>query len=120
VNFSEAFVVPEGITHLFKYHKWGDTQQCKPYDWLVRTHTGEVYTIDEKSFLNTYTPISDVHYEKTVGVYAHQSDEDGSIKTKEGITHYKAGDWIVFNDKELTDGYAISDDKFRKLYEVSE
>lgn len=114
-----AFSVPAGTTHLFKYDKWGDTQQCKPYDWLVRTHSGEVYTIDEKSFLNTYTPISDVHYEKTVGVYAYLATEDGSINTKEGVTHYKAGDWVTFNDKELTDGYAISDEKFRKLYEVS-
>lgn len=113
-----AFSVPVGTTHLFKYQKWGDTQQCKPNDWLVRTNTGEVYTIDEQSFANTYTCISDNLYEKTVGVYAYQCEADGAISTKEGTTHYKAGDWVVFNDKELTDGYAIPDDKFRKLYEV--
>jgi hypothetical protein len=112
------FDVPEGITHLFKYQKWGDTQQCKPNDWLVRTSVGEVYTIDEESFAKTYTTVSGDSYEKSVGVYAYQSTVDGSIPTKEGVTHYKAGDWVTFNDKELTDGYAISDEKFRKLYEV--
>lgn len=112
------FNVPEGTTHLFKYQKWGDTQQCKPNDWLVKTNNNEVYTIDIESFANTYTRVSGDQYEKSVGVYAYKSDTDGSIPTKEGVTYFKSGDWVTFNDKALTDGYAISDEKFRKLYEV--
>lgn len=113
-----AFDVPKDIPHLFKYQKWGSLQGCKPNDWLVKTSEGEVYTIDEQSFANTYTRVSGDSYQKSVGVYAYQCEADGAISTKEGTTYYKAGDWVTYNDKELTDGYAISDEKFRKLYDV--
>lgn len=111
------FDVPKDQKVMFKYEKWGATQQCKPGDWLAK-NGDEVYTIDAESFKKTYTKVEGDLYEKTVGVYATKAKEDGSINTKEGTTHYKTGDWIVYNDEGLTDGYAISDTKMRSMYDV--
>lgn len=103
---------------LFNYNKWGDKQSCKPGDWLVKSGD-EVYTIDKDSFANTYKKEDGDRYYKAVGVYAVKAQEDGVISTKEGKTHYKRGDFIVYNDKGLTDGYAIDGEKFNSLYVVA-
>ena len=44
----------------------------------------------------------------------------GSIKTKEGETHYLAGDYLVYNNPDHSDGYAVSAEKFDAIYELDE
>lgn len=100
----------------FTYRKWGDTQTCKPGDWLVN-NDGDIYTVDRETFAATYRRISPGVYEKTASVWAEVADRPGQIKTKEGLTHYEAGNYLVYNDKERKDGYAVEADKFEEMYE---
>ena len=100
----------------FTYRKWGGTQRCKPGDWLV-CNAGEVYTVDADSFANTYRKVSEGVYEKHAPVWAKVAEAAGSIPTKEGASHYEAGDWLVFNDPDGTDGYAMPPANFEELYE---
>jgi hypothetical protein len=105
---------------LFTYHKWGHIQTAKSGDWLV-TNGGDVYTVDRETFENTYTPTGTPgQYMKTGTVWAKRATEPGTIQSKEGLTQYRAGDWLVYNDPRQQDGYAVSADRFFDLYESEE
>ncbi len=116
-----AFVVAVQLdleTDGFTYEKWRGTQTCKPGDWLV-DNDGDVYTVDRDTFARTYRPKpkSPGVYRKTTPVWAEIAERDGHILTREGVTHYVAGDYIVYNDPEGKDGYAVSADSFKEMYE---
>ena len=51
---------------------------------------------------------------------ARVAEASGTIVTKEGSTDYKAGDYIVSNDPEEKDGWAVSAIRFVELYEGDE
>ena len=55
-----------------------------------------------------------------VQVWAFVAPEAGYVQTKEGKTQYRAGDYLVFNDEQGGDGYAVAADKFESMYERSE
>jgi hypothetical protein len=101
------------------YQKWGDEQRAKSGDWLV-DNDGDVYTVDAGSFARTYRQTGHGTYVKTTPVWAEQATQAGSVKTKEGATHYEAGDYLVSNDSDGTDAYAISAGKFETLYTPEE
>ncbi len=103
-------------TEGFTYQKWGDVQTCKPGDWLVN-NAGEVYTIDGETFARTYRSVSRGIYVKDAPVWAEIAEQAGKIETKEGVTHYEAGDYIVYNEAEGGDGYAMTPDAFGRMYE---
>jgi hypothetical protein len=103
-------------TEGFTYQKWGGTQRCKPGDWLVN-NDGEVYTIDADVFARTYRQVRTGIYRKVTQVWAEEAVSPGAIQTKEGTTDYLPGDFLVFNDEEGRDGYAVSHEKFHKMYE---
>lgn len=103
----------------FEYTKWGGRQRCKQGDWIV-WNDGDVYTVNADVFARTYRHVQDVRYEKVGTVWAQQATAPGSIVTKEGVTHYERGDYVVYNDREQTDGYAISRAKFEAMYEPVE
>jgi hypothetical protein len=100
----------------FEYVKWGSTQHCKKGDFIV-LNADEVYTVDAETFANTYAATGPAEYEKVGTVWAEQAKSAGVIDTKEGKTRYEAGDYVVYNDREQTDGYAVSPAKFEKMYE---
>jgi hypothetical protein len=100
----------------FAYRKWGDSQQAKPGDWLV-DNGGDVYTVAAETFARTYQQISPGRWVKSAPVWAERAASAGSVATKEGRTHYEAGDWLVSNAKDGSDAYAISASKFGALYE---
>jgi hypothetical protein len=100
----------------FEYQKWGGTQRCKKGDWLL-DNDGDVYTVDAETFAITYQEVGPGRYEKSATVWAKEADKKDSIETKEGITHYNAGDFLVYNDGALRDGYAVTAEKFNELYE---
>ncbi len=102
----------------FEYQKWGGVQRCKPGDWLVNNQ-GDTYTIDAETFARTYKMVSAGVYEKDAPVWAVEATKAGSIATKEGSTAYQAGDFIVYNKPDATDGYAVAKDMFHNLYEAS-
>lgn len=106
-------------TEGFVYEKWGATQTCKRGDWIV-DNGGEVYTVDRGTFEATYRAVSPGVYAKRVDVWAKVADSAGTIRTKEGATEYEAGDYLVFNDPEARDGWAITAKKFATLYEPAE
>jgi hypothetical protein len=101
------------------YQKWGAEQHCKPGDWLVENN-GEVYSIDANTFSQTYRQIAPGRFIKTTPVWAEQATTAGSINTKEGVSHYQAGDYLVFNNPDRTDGYTISQATFLTMYEPDE
>ncbi|MCU7815328.1 MAG: hypothetical protein KZQ89_16265 [Candidatus Thiodiazotropha sp. (ex Lucinoma kastoroae)] len=103
-------------TEGFTYRKWGGLQTCKRGDWLVNNE-GDVYTVDAETFTNTYTEVSAGLYIKTAEVWAEVADKAGAIQTLEGETQYLPGDYLVYNDKEGLDGYAVSQEKFESMYE---
>ena len=99
----------------FSFRKWGGLQKAKRGDWLIE-RDGDTYTVDAEVFARTYQQIGPATYVKQSSVWAKPADSDGVILTREGGTHYRKGDYLVWNDPEGLDGYAISRDKFENLY----
>jgi hypothetical protein len=103
----------------FVYRKWGGEQHCKAGDWVVDSD-GEVYTVDAASFARTYRQLRPGAYVKTTPVWAAPSGEAGAVATKEGRTRHGAGDYLVSNNEDGSDSYAIAADKFHERYELDE
>lgn len=99
----------------FAYRKWGHNQAAKKGDWLV-DNDGDVYTVDGKVFARTYKQLRPGIYIKTTPVWARVATESGSVKTKEGESRYKRGDYLVYNNENGSDGYCISPGKFKEMY----
>jgi hypothetical protein len=106
-------------TEGFTYRKWGAEQRCKSGDWLV-DNNGDVYTIDSEVFNRTYRNIGPGTYVKTTPIWAERATQAGSIETKEGRSHYEAGDYMVSNNEDGTDAYCISAGKFEAMYELAD
>ena len=100
----------------FVYEKWGETQRCKPGDWIVASDD-DTYTVDAESFARTYQEVGPGRFFKIAAVWARLATAAGTVPTKEGATRYEPGDYIVCNDAEQTDCYAVSADKFENSYE---
>ncbi len=98
------------------YEKWGAQQRAKSGDWLV-DNEGDVYTVDAQVFARTYRGVSPGVYVKTTPVWVEIATSAGSIETKEGRSHYRAGDYLVFNEADSGDGYCMTADAFRSMYE---
>ena len=103
----------------FTYQKWGAEQHCKKGDWLV-DNDGSIYTVDEEVFEKTYRKKSPGIYVKTTSIWAEEATESGVVKTKEGASHYEAGDYLVSNNEDGSDSYCMSADKFHSMYELDE
>lgn len=101
------------------YRKWGAVQRCKAGDWIVN-NDGDVYTVDCETFGRTYRQVGVGTYVKITPIWAEVAREAGVIQTKEGATHYRAGDYLVFNDQHGGDAYAVSADRFQAMYERAE
>lgn len=99
------------------YRKWGGIQHAKPGDWLV-DNGDDVYTVDADTFVQTYQQTSPGRWQKVAPVWAERAMEPGHVTTQEGRTCYEAGDWLVSNDVQGIDMYAIKADKFVTLYEL--
>jgi hypothetical protein len=100
----------------FTYQKWGGTQRCKRGDWLVN-NKGDVYTVDGDTFARTYRASRPGQYVKATPVWAEVAGTAGAIPTKEGVTHYSPGDYLVYNETDGRDGYAIEKADFERMYE---
>ncbi|WP_284619398.1 hypothetical protein [Aquabacterium humicola] len=103
----------------FSYFKWKRDQRCKAGDWLV-DNDGDVYTVDADTFAKTYREQQRGSYVKTGCVWAEEATEDGQVATKEGHTAYAKGDFLVSNNEDGSDAYAIEAAKFGQLYERDE
>jgi hypothetical protein len=103
----------------FTYRKWGGEQRCKPGDWLVE-NKGDTYTVDAETFARTYRHVGDGAYLRTMPVWAECADAAGDVRTQEGATHYEAGDYLVFNQEDGGDPYAIPKAAFEAMYERAE
>ena len=97
------------------YRKWGGDQRAKAGDWIV-DNDGDVYTVDADVFTRTYRKTGTGTYVKSTPVWAERASQAGSVKTKEGVTHYDAGDYIVSNHHDGSDEYAIAAETFETLY----
>ena len=100
----------------FTYKKWGSTQTCKRGDWLVHNN-GDTYTVDRDTFARTYKQTSPGTYIKVTPVWAEVASEAGEVRTKEGATHYQAGDYLVYNEPQGGDAYAVSKEAFERMYQ---
>ena len=76
----------------------------------------DVYTIDKRTFSQTYRRRSQGVYEKVAPVWAKKADGKGKLKTKEGQSEYKPGYYLVFNSSSGKDGYAMKASTFHALY----
>ena len=106
-------------TEGFTYQKWGDVQRCKPGDWIV-DNDGDIYTVDQQTFARTYRKVDGGKYVKVTPVWAERALNAGHVKTKEGTTHYRRGDYLVFNDEDGHDGYAVDAEKFCAMYQPAD
>jgi len=107
-------------TEGFTYEKWGDTQKCKPGDWLVNNN-GDTYTVDAETFARTYCSTGPGTYIKVATVWAEVANKAGDVTTKEGATHFEPGDYIVYNEPDgRGDAYAVSKLAFEQMYEIVE
>jgi hypothetical protein len=100
----------------FTYQKWGGAQRCKRGDWLVNNN-GDVYTVDGDTFARTYRASGPGRYVKATPVWAEVAGTAGAIRTKEGLTHYSPGDYLVYNEADGGDGYAVESAEFDRMYE---
>jgi hypothetical protein len=103
----------------FTFRKWGAEQRCKRGDWVV-DNDGDVYTVDREVFARTYRKLRPGTYQKTTPVWAEVASADGSVATKEGRSHYRAGDYVVSNDERGGDLYCVPAAKFEAMYELDE
>lgn len=103
-------------TEGFTYRKWGGDQTCKAGDWVVN-NDGDTYTVDGEVFDRTYEEVRPGLFKKTSDVWARVAEEGGEIRTREGVTSFRAGDYLVFNDPDEDDGWAVAPEKFEQLYE---
>ena len=102
----------------FTYRKWGGQQRCKAGDWIV-DNDGDTYTVDADTFARTYRHVNDGAYVKLTPVWAEQATVDGAVPTKEGATRYQAGDYLVSNQEDGGDAYAVEKAKFERMYELA-
>jgi hypothetical protein len=103
----------------FSYEKWGANQRCRAGDWLI-DNDGDCYTVDAESFARTYRRVSPGRYLKTSCVWAEAATQSGVVSTKEGSTNYSAGDYLVSNDEEGKDAYAVTREKFLSMYDPAD
>ncbi len=103
----------------FVYRKWGAEQRGKRGDWLV-DNGGDVYTVDRDVFERTYRELSPGVYLKTTPIWAEVTDSPGAVDTKEGKSHYEAGDYLVSNNEDGSDAYCVDAEKFEAMYELDE
>jgi hypothetical protein len=97
------------------YQKWGGKQRAKSGDWLVNNQ-GDTYTVDGEVFARTYRAKRPGLYIKTTTVWAEVATQAGKVKTKEGLSSYKRGDYIVYNRADGSDGYCMTAKKFKEMY----
>jgi len=103
-------------TEGFTYEKWGSVQTCKAGDWLVNNE-GDTYTVDNDTFARTYKSTGPGTYVKVTTIWAEVATQPGEVRTKEGTTHYGPGDYLVYNQPDGGDGYAVSSAAFERMYE---
>lgn len=103
----------------FTYRKWGAQQKCKAGDWLI-DNNGDTYSVDGEVFSRTYRMVGPGTYVKTTPIWAEVAPQAGSVPTKEGRSHYSAGDYLVYNNEDGTDAYCIGAAKFESMYELDE
>jgi hypothetical protein len=118
----ERFVVAVPLqfhTDGFVYHKWGGEQRCKRGDWIV-DNDGDFYTVDADVFQRTYREVRRGAYRKITPIWAEIAQDAGQVKTKEGVTQYEKGDYLVSNNEDGTDAYAMTASKFELSYELDE
>lgn len=118
---SDSFVAAVQLdldTEGFKYNKWGGEQIAKRGDWLV-DNNGDKYTVSQESFATTYDFVSPGVYVKSVPVWAEIADRAGKLKTQEGETAYQPGDYLVSNNEDGTDAYAVAKEMFASMYELA-
>jgi len=101
------------------YRKWGGEQHAKAGDWIV-DNDGDVYSVDADVFARTYRRTGPGAYVKATPVWAEKADRGGSVATKEGSTSYQPGDYIVSNNADGSDAYAMNAETFESLYEPDE
>lgn len=101
----------------FTYEKWGAVQRAQAGDWLVDS-AGDIHTVAAQSFARTYREISPGRWLKTTPIWAERATAPGAVTTNEGVTHFEACDWVVSNVEDGSDAYAISSDKFERMYEL--
>jgi hypothetical protein len=99
------------------YRKWGSEQHAMPGDWIV-DNDGDVYTVNAEVFARTYQQTGPGTWVKSTPVWAERASQAGSVKTKEGETHYAVGDYLVSNNEDGSDKYAITAEKFEALYQL--
>jgi hypothetical protein len=97
------------------YRKWGADQRAASGDWIV-DNDGDVYTVQADVFARTYRQVGTGAYVKTTPVWAERQAHAGSVGTAEGRTHYDAGDYVVSNNEDGSDRYAVAAATFEALY----
>jgi hypothetical protein len=105
-------------TEGFKYKKWGGEQVAKRGDWLV-DNNGDKYTVSRDSFAQTYERVSPGVYVKSAPVWAEVAATAGKVITQEGETAYRPGDYLVYNNPDGSDAYAVEKEKFNSLYKLA-
>lgn len=106
-------------TEGFTYEKWGGTQRCARGDWLV-DNGGDVYTVNAATFARTYRHAGQGAYVKVAPVWAVPAETAGSVPTQEGATAYRAGDYLVSNQEDGGDAWAVEKARFEEMYEPVE
>jgi len=77
---------------------------------------GHVNTVSAGVFTRTYQPVGPTISVKHTIVWAEAAACDRDMRTRQGRTPYRHGDYRVWNDEGGTDSYVIANKKFTWLY----
>jgi len=74
--------------------------------------------VSQDSFAKTYKFVSPGVYVNSAPVWAEVAEKAGKVRSLEGETAYEPGDYLVSNNEDGTDAYAMDKEKFASMYEL--
>jgi hypothetical protein len=76
--------------------------------------------VQRDSFAQTYEKVDIGKYRERTPIWAEVATHPGQVRTKEGLRAYEPGDYLVSNDEEGRDQYAIARQRFDEMYEPAD
>jgi hypothetical protein len=92
----------------------GDELSAAPGDWLVVDHQGDERTVRDGEFHASHAHLGGNRWRRVGAVRAWRVDEATAVRTIEGTTVARPGDWIVQGCGG--ERWPIGDDQFRRGY----
>ena len=95
----------------------GHEMQAAPGDWMVRSESGQTWSVRDDIFRATYEALDDQHWRRTGFVYARPARDGEELVTLEGTAAAGEGAWIVRGERG--EQWPVSAEEFARRYELA-